>query len=173
MAMPTGRTGPDDVRWEGTCRSRWGLPMAAVLVVVAAWNAVAGELVLAVLLLGTAYAGALFASIRVSVSGDAVRVRYRWGWTRRVALGDVQGTAVDELVPWRWGGWGYRGGLRVFGKAAILLRGGEAIRLDLVGGRQLFIGVDDAAGAMAALDALRGAAGPPPSGAPIGDGPVG
>jgi hypothetical protein len=44
----------------------------------------------------------------------------------------------------QWGGWGYRGSRRLFRKAAVVLRAGPALRLDLADDTQLVVTVDDA-----------------------------
>ena len=42
------------------------------------------------------------------------------------------------------GGYGYRGSLRFSGRAALVVRGGPALGLELDGGKRLSISVDDA-----------------------------
>jgi hypothetical protein len=42
------------------------------------------------------------------------------------------------------GGWGYRGSLKLFGRAAVVLRGGEGLQLDLADDKVLTITVDNA-----------------------------
>jgi hypothetical protein len=57
-----------------------------------------------------------------------------------------------------WGGWGYRGSRRAFGRSAVVLRGGGAIRLLLTDGTKFAVTVDDAAaGAGLLTDLLAGA----------------
>ena len=51
---------------------------------------------------------------------------------------------VIDVRPGEWGGWGYRGSVKVFGRAAVVLRAGTGIRVDLVGGRAFAVTVDDA-----------------------------
>jgi hypothetical protein len=88
-----------------------------------------------------------FISIRVVVDGDGVRVIYwRLPWpASRIPLARITGASVIDLRPLKWGGWGYRGSLRLFRKAAVVLRAGEALRLDLVGHGLFVITVDGAA----------------------------
>ena len=60
-----------------------------------------------------------------------------------------------ERVGWRSsGGLGYRGSLRLFKQARVLVRHGECLRLDMVRGRRLWVSVDQAGGAVAALGDL-------------------
>ena len=42
-----------------------------------------------------------------------------------------------------WGGWGYRGSLALVKKAAIVLRAGPGLRLDLLNGRTFVVTIDD------------------------------
>jgi hypothetical protein len=48
-------------------------------------------------------------------------------------------------------GWGYRGSLRLFRRAAWVVRSGPALELDLSRGRRLTVTVDDPEGALVAL----------------------
>ena len=98
----------------------------------------------------------LFSRIRVTVDGRGVTVRYgHLGlWTQRVPLDRIVGAHAIELDPIAHGGWGYRGSRKLFGKASIVVRSGPAVQLDLRGGQQLFITVDDATTAARLLDGL-------------------
>ena len=50
------------------------------------------------------------------------------------------------------GGWGYRGSLRLFKRAALVTRRGEALELTLTRKRRFIVTVDDPAVFVAALD---------------------
>ncbi len=88
----------------------------------------------------------LFSKIRVSVDERAITVRYgHLGWLRqRIRLERISGAESLEIEAMDHGGWGYRGSVRLMGRAAIVVRSGSAIRLDLGGGKRLVISVDDA-----------------------------
>jgi hypothetical protein len=58
-----------------------------------------------------------------------------------IALRQIREAHAIKLTPWSWG---YRGSLRLVGRAAIIVRGGDALDLQLVGGKRLSITVDDA-----------------------------
>jgi hypothetical protein len=75
-------------------------------------------------------------------------------FTQRVPLNRIAGAQAVVLDPLAHGGWGYRGGLTLFRKVAIVVRAGAAVRLDLNDGRQLFVTVDDATTAAQLLNAL-------------------
>jgi len=65
---------------------------------------------------------------------------------------EIESAQATSLSVLRTGGWGYRGSLWVLRRAAVVTRGGDALRLNLVDGRRFAITVDDPA---AFADALR------------------
>jgi hypothetical protein len=96
---------------------------------------------------------------RVDVTVDDIAVTIRYGLTRwpvqRVTLDRVRRVQAIDLQPIEWGGWGYRGSLRLRKKAAVVLRKGPALRLELDEDFvELAITVDDPAGAVAAITAV-------------------
>jgi len=99
-----------------------------------------------------------FTSVRVSVDATGMRVAYGWlRWpSTRIGIDAIrQATAID-VRPSAWGGWGYRGSLRLNRRAAVVVRAGEGLRLDLRGGRVFLVTVDGAVNAAGLLnDTLR------------------
>ena len=57
---------------------------------------------------------------------------------RRIATAQ----AID-IHPTDWGGWGYRGSLTLMKRAAVVLRAGPGIRLDLHDGEVFVVTIDD------------------------------
>jgi hypothetical protein len=98
----------------------------------------------------------LFARVRVSVDGRELRIRFGYlGWLRqRVALSRIGAARSFRLEPMEHGGWGYRGSLRFFGRASVVVRSGPALGLVLDAGRQLSITVDDAESAARVINAI-------------------
>jgi Protein of unknown function (DUF1648) len=95
------------------------------------------------------------AHIRVRVDASGLRVFYGFGSlisTHIDARKIVQAEAID-VKPSAWGGWGYRGSLRLFKRAAVVLRRGPGIRLQLTGGQQFAVTVDHPDDAVALLNA--------------------
>jgi hypothetical protein len=146
--------------WSGSAQNGW---MPLVLVIVVGHGAVMN------LFLGTmaaTYLNAahllvvvvleLFARVRVCVDRRELCIRYGYlGWLRqRVALSRIGAARSFRLEPMEHGGWGYRGSLRFFGRAAVVVRGGPALGLELDVGRQLAITVDDAESAARLINAL-------------------
>ncbi len=144
--------------WTGTCRARSALlgSIAAVVlagVIVAAAGSVGAGLIVVGL---TAFLLAGLVSSRVEIGPDGLEVRSGvYSFVRvRLPLGRIRHAEAIDVNPWRWGGWGYRGSVRVFKRAAWILRKGEGIKVDLVGGGWFVVSVDDAAGGAAALSQL-------------------
>jgi len=133
----------------------WPVALAATqvtvfIVVLVLWPRVALGLVL---VLAAAPLILVFRRLDVTVTAAGVTIAYGLnGWPRQhIDLGDIVGAGV-ERVGWRSsGGLGYRGSLRIFKQARVLARHGECLRLDMAGGRRLWVSVDQAGGAVAAL----------------------
>ena len=107
-----------------------------------------------------------FMSLDVAVSERGVRVRAgALHWPRvELDLAEIEGAHAVDFKPLQWGyasGWGYRGSLRWFGRAAWVLRAGPALELDLAGGRRFLVTVDDADEAAAVLNGLLARASAP------------
>jgi hypothetical protein len=146
-----------DVVWEGSCRGRFAVGVCLVLVVAGVVLVALGAVLSGLVAVAGGLAELALVEIHVQVARDALRVRFsgplRWP-TVRIPLTDVTHAEVIEVVPWRRGGWGYRGSLRLFRRAAVVLRRGPGLQLRLTGGRSFVVTVDDAGAALAALTAL-------------------
>jgi hypothetical protein len=158
--------------WRGGVRSSFAAPtaasfggLAAVLFGIAAavgavWAVITGigVLVAAVFVLSVV-------AIQVVVDAEALRVGYYGRLGRPATVVPLRAVETVEAIhvdPAQYGGWGYRGSVRLFGRAAVNLRRGPGLRLRLVGGRLFVVTVDDAQGAARALgpavNAARGRA---------------
>lgn len=91
-------------------------------------------------------------AVAVATDDRFVHVRYGfWRWPhQRIPLARVAEASVREIRPMSWG---YRGSLRIFRRAAVIVRGGPALSLRLLDGRVFAVTVDDAAGAAEAVNA--------------------
>lgn len=119
----------------------------AVTAIPAAFAIRGGETDLAIVLGASAALVALatwiFAVVRVRIDATGVRWSLGPGLPRgHVPIDDIRSVTAVELKAADWGGWGYRLGGE---GTAILLRGGQGLRIDRATGKALFIGVDDAA----------------------------
>jgi hypothetical protein len=160
-------TGTGRAAWTGRARLAWWLPLVLIaigVILVVAARSLVGALPAALLLL--VYLA--FGWIKVTVDVRGLQIRY--GVLPRpvtsVPLDDIRRAERIDLVPLQWGGWGYRGSRKAFGRAAVVLRGGDAIKLQLTDGGEFAVTVDDAAtGAalLADLLAQEGVSGSPPA----------
>lgn len=98
----------------------------------------------------------MFVDVRVRVSDQGLAVRSGLvPWPRlRIPLERIVAVQAVDLNPWRWGGWGYRGSVRLFRRAAWVVRKGPAVEVELDGDRRFAVTVDDADEAAATLAAL-------------------
>lgn len=149
------------VFWTGDASNRWLLIIGGALLVQAAALPLALPRIRALPVLLAVHVLVfvtleLFSRIRVTIDGRGIAVRYGHLalWTRRLPLERIVAARAITLDALEHGGWGYRGGLLVFGKASIVVRSGPALRLDLSGGKKLFITVDDASTAAQLLNGL-------------------
>jgi len=140
----------------GTCRSRWAMPFSVASIVSAIVVVILGDLVAAIaLVIGSALL-APFRRIIVEINAKRLRVDFAAPYWHPLDLriDQIARASAMEIRPWRHGGWGYRGSLRLFKRLAVILRRGPGIRLDLVGGGWVMITVDDPEAAVAALQTV-------------------
>lgn len=133
--------------WEGSCSAGWpfllmklGLAMALVFFAL-------GLILPAVIALLATIPITAFTKIRVTCSDRGLTIKYgalRWP-TQTIALDRIDKASAIDVNPVQWGGWGYRGSLRLFKRAAVNLRKGPGIRLDLKRGRTFVVTVDEPA----------------------------
>jgi hypothetical protein len=155
----------EDAVWVGRARGFWIGPLAIGVLAYAVvegtrqwWGA---GILLGVIGLGLL----LFTSVRVIATPRGVRVAY--GVVRvpltRIPIQRVSTAEATDLVALSWG---YRGSLRLSGKAAVVIRGGAALQLNLDGGkRQFVVTVDDAQNGAAFINKAINTPGPDTPGA--------
>lgn len=133
------------VFWSSTLSAGWPLACAAAVTALAAgltplvgWWPVVILLVVGVVVIS-------FSRIRVTADQSGLQVRYGFfGWPRTaVPIGDIAQAQAMDIRPTDWGGWGYRGSLTLMKRAAVVLRAGPGIRLDLRDGKVFVVTVDD------------------------------
>jgi hypothetical protein len=168
-----------DAAWSGEAHNRW-MPLLLV--------GVLGQGAVVALLIGSAQRPALnaahllllvvlelFAKVRVRVDARELRIIFGYtGWLRRrLALERVVAASAFTLEPLGHGGWGYRGSVRLFKRAALVVRAGPALALTLQGGGRLSITVDDAEEGARVINALlaRRSPGEPQDAAALAAGP--
>ena len=78
-------------------------------------------------------------------------------WPRTsIDVVEIESASAIDVRPMEWGGWGYRGTLTLMKQAAVVLRAGPGIRLDLTDGRVFVVTVDNPEPAVALLNAEVG-----------------
>ena len=160
-------TGTGRAAWTGRAHLAWWLPLVLIaigVILAVSARSLVGAIPAALLLL--VYLA--FGWIKVTVDVRGLQIRY--GVLPRpvtsVPLGDIRRVERIDLAPLEWGGWGYRGSRKAFGRAAVVLRGGDAIKLQLTDGGEFAVTVDDAATGAALLTDLlaqEGVSGSPPA----------
>lgn len=101
-----------------------------------------------------------FATVEATIDGAGLHARTAPVPFHRMTIpaADIEEARIVGHRTLSWGissGWGYRGSLRLFRSAAWVVRSGPALQLGLTGGRTFTITLDDAEGALAALDQVR------------------
>ena len=167
MTGTAGSTAGERAAWTGRAHLAWWLPLVLIaigVILAVSARSLVGAIPAALLLL--VYLA--FGWIKVTVDVRGLQIRY--GVLPRpvtsVPLDDIRRAERIDLAPLQWGGWGYRGSRKAFGRAAVVLRGGDAIKLQLTDGGEFAVTVDDAAtGAalLADLLAQEGVSGSPPA----------
>lgn len=124
---------------------------AAVLIAVAAATSAPA---LWPLLAVPALAGLLLGEVRVTADRRGVRLTAGLLGVpvRRIPLADITAAGAEHIQPLSWGGWGYR---VTPGRAALVLRAGPGLVLDLRDGRRFAVTMDDPGTPAALLTALR------------------
>ena len=92
----------------------------------------------------------------VSVRADEIGLHLRYGplsWPRQnIPLDRIRTASAIDLKPSEWGGWGYRGSLKILKRAAVVLRGGPALRVDLYNGAKFAVSIGDSETGAAVLN---------------------
>ncbi len=96
-----------------------------------------------------------FATILVRVDASGLEVRYGVFPRPRthVATSRIARASRITVRPREWGGWGYRGSLRVLRRAAVVLRSGPGIQLELRDGTVFAVTIDEPDDGVALLNA--------------------
>lgn len=132
--------------WTG--EGRWAVPATAAVLVggfALSWSLRSPIMAVAAVVVGALMVQ--FRRITITVDDTHLRTAFAWpGFVRvRIPLAEIERLEyVPDLRPVRYGGWGYRGSLRVLKKAAVVLRRGPGVIFALTGDRRYIVTVDDA-----------------------------
>lgn len=141
--------------WTETLHSR-SLQLMGLFVV--AGGAVLASLTTWWAFVAAAAAGfAILSLATVQVRADRAGLHLRYGvlpWPRMsIDVADIEQASVIDVRPMEWGGWGYRGSLKLMKQAAVVHRAGPGIRLDLHGDKRFVVTVDHPEPPVALLNA--------------------
>ncbi|MBF6620705.1 MAG: hypothetical protein ITG02_10815 [Patulibacter sp.] len=160
-ARSTTALRPDErFYWSGSAHAAWWFPVvvSATGIAVAASAFLTGAPTALLLAIGVVLPVlALWTSrTRLTVTPAGVHAHMGARFPRRaVSVAAIDGAEAIDVVPLRWGGWGWR----ITPKAtALIVRRGEGVRLRLTTGRDLVVTVDDATTAASLINDLRGRA---------------
>lgn len=150
LAAPAGA----QVAWSRRLSVVWAMAASLAAVAAGAVTAAMGEVGVGLLVSVVGAATSVLSRIQVFADRRGVTVTYGWWtWPRtRIPLDRIESAAAIEVLPSEWGGWGYRGSVRLFRQAAVVLRKGEGLRVDLTDGRRFVVTIGDAATAAAVLN---------------------
>lgn len=160
-ATPLG-TGERAV-WVGTLTNRWLLvPSVALSVVGLVWLVVGPGRWVGLTFVPLGLATSVLATVRVTVDRRGLQVAYgplHWPRTR-FPVERIESADVIEVHPTQWGGWGYRGSIRLMKRAAVVLRRGPGLHLRLRDGSEFAVTVDHPEPGAELLNRILVAAGP-------------
>ncbi|MFZ5892673.1 MAG: DUF1648 domain-containing protein [Myxococcota bacterium] len=142
--------------WSGGAVNHWMQLLAGFTVLHAVVAVAVRHWIPAVVFLGAAVLVEASSRVRVSIDRRMVTLRFgQLGWWRQhLETSGIERASTVELEPLSHGGWGYRGSLRLFRRAAVVIRSGSALRLDLKLGRTFTVTVDDARTACELINGL-------------------
>lgn len=145
------------VAWTRHLSVTWALAASAATVLVGVVTAAVGQIGVGLIVVVTGAATSVLSRIQVFADHRGLTVTYGWWtWPRTaIPLDRIASAAAIDVAPAEWGGWGYRGSVRLFRQAAVVLRRGEGLRVDLVDGRRFVVTIDDACTAAAVLERER------------------
>jgi len=131
--------------WSARLHNRWLLVIGLVLTAAGVVYAILTQWWI---LLPTALSGLAvltFASLNVRADRHGLHVKYGLlPWPRtHIHVGEIRTASVIDIRPMEWGGWGYRGSLKLMNQAAVVHRAGPGLRLDLTGGKVFAVTVDN------------------------------
>ncbi len=135
----------EQVFWSSTLSARWPRLSSLATLLVALVVTQLTDLRVVMILLVIAMGLAAFSRIRVTADQSGLQVLYGFfGWPRTsVPIHRIATAQAIDIRPADWGGWGYRGSLTLMKRAAVVLRAGPGIRVDLHDGKIFAVTIND------------------------------
>ena len=134
------------VFWSSTLSARWPMLVGLATLLLALSLAQFTQLwIVMTVLFAAIVVVAIFSRIRITADRSGLQVRYGFfGWPRTsVPIRRIARAQAIDIRPRDWGGWGYRGSLTLMKRAAVVLRAGPGIRVDLHDGKVFAVTIDD------------------------------
>lgn len=131
--------------WTGRATSRSFQIVAVGFIAAATTATLRAQSLTGAGLLVAAAAIATLSIIRVSAGKHGLTIHYglaRWPRTKILTAEIIAATPID-VRPVQWGGWGYRGSLRLTKQAAVVLRSGPGLHLALTRDRTFVVTLDE------------------------------
>lgn len=132
--------------WVGDQSSALLFGIGALSLAVFVTMAVIGAPWLAVLVVALATVTFLaLARVRVRTDGSGLHVVFGGlPWPRtHLAIEDIESASVIDVRPKDWGGWGYRGSLKLLDQAGVIYRAGPGLRVNLRNGKTFVVTIDN------------------------------
>lgn len=142
--------------WLSQLSTPWPLALGGLMAVAGSVLMLEVGLVIGFVVLAAGAAAAMLATIRVTADRRGLTVGYGpFGWpSTTIDLDRIGHAEAIDVRPMEHGGWGYRGSVRLFGRAAVVLRAGEGLQLDLADGKRFVVTVNDAETAAGTINDL-------------------
>ncbi|NNF65418.1 MAG: DUF1648 domain-containing protein [Acidimicrobiia bacterium] len=131
--------------WSARLHNRWLLVLGAGITIAGVVYAVFTQWWILVPMAISGLAVLTFTSLRVQADGNGLHVSYGvLPWPRtHIPVDQIETASVIDIRPRDWGGWGYRGSLKLMNQAAVVHRAGPGLRLDLTDGKVFAVSVDN------------------------------
>lgn len=145
-AVPPMELGKDErAVWSRSLRNRWLLGLGFAIIASAFPMGVAVHWVTGLILVLVGCLTLAFSGIQARVDRTGLQVSFGClPWPKKsIPIDQIVSASAIDVHPMEWGGWGYRGSLALVKKAAIVLRAGPGLRLDLLNGRTFVVTIDD------------------------------
>lgn len=163
IATPAPLGAGERAVWVGTLTNRWLLvPSVALCVMGLVWAVVGPGRWVGLTFVPLGLATSVLATVRVTVDRHGLQVAYgplHWPRTR-IGADRIESADVIEVHPTQWGGWGYRGSIRLMKRAAVVLRRGPGLHLRLRDGSEFAVTVDHPEPGADLLNRILAATGP-------------
>lgn len=140
--------------WAATQNAPWVLGVSLIVVAIGIVGAMFASWPFILLVIIGVGVSAL-ASVHVRADHTGLHLRYGYlPWPRTdIAIDRIAEATVVDVRPMQWGGWGYRGSLKLMDQAAVIHRAGPGLRVDLTDGKVFVVTIDDPDGGAAVLTA--------------------